>query len=184
MRKVKTFVDNLIDLIYEKESILCVGLDPQVRFFPEYILQQGYNEAKDKSGFEPVARAIVIFNQAIIEAVVQYTVVVKPQRAFYEAYGPWGVWAFKKTVETCKSYGLLVLEDAKRCDGGDTAESYAAGHLGEVNVWNPDEDQLVKVPSLNVDAMTIMPGIGSSCVNPFLESPLLNVRSGSIAAVP
>lgn len=166
---MKSFVDKLIDLIYEKKSILCVGLDPQVRFFPEHILQQGYDEAKDKSGFEAVALAIVEFNQAVIEKITEYTVVAKPQRAFYEAYGRWGIWALEETIKICKENGLLVIEDAKRSDGGDTAKAYAAGHLSKVDVWNPDKDQLIKVPSLNVDAMTIMPGIGSSCINPFLE---------------
>jgi len=163
---MKSFVDKLVDLIYEKKSILCVGIDPQIQYFPEHILRQGYDKALNKSEFEAVALSIVDFNQAVIERITEYTVVAKPQRAFYEAYGRWGIWALEETVKICKENGLLVIEDAKRSDGGDTAKAYVAGHLGKVDVW---KGQLFKVPSLNVDAMTVMPGIGSSCINPFLE---------------
>jgi orotidine-5'-phosphate decarboxylase len=167
---MKNFIDKLIEEIREKKSILCVGLDPQIKYFPKHILGRGYNEAVDKSGFEPVARAILLFNQAIIEAVAEHAVVVKIQMAFYEAYGPWGIGTFEETIKVCKERGLLVIEDAKRSDGGDTAWAYANGHLGKVDIWKPDNNELIEVPSLNSDAMTVMPQIGTSCVKPFIET--------------
>jgi orotidine-5'-phosphate decarboxylase len=167
---MKTFVDKLIEEIQEKKSILCVGLDPQIKYFPKHILEQGYKEAVDKSRFEPAARAITLFNRAVIEAIAKYAVIIKPQRAFYELYGPWGIMAFEQTVKFCKEAGLLVLEDAKRSDGGDTAWAYAKGHLGNVGVWRRDSNDLLEIQSLNVDAMTVMPQIGSSCVKPFVET--------------
>lgn len=172
---MKTFVDSLVEAIEEKRSILCVGLDPQVRYIPEHILEQGYNEAEDKSGFGPVAQAIVIFNEAVIKAVAPFAVVAKPQMAFYEAYGHWGVWAFEETVEICRAEGLLVLEDAKRCDGGDTAKAYAAGHLGQVDAIhletiNPTKLAKLSKPSFDVDAMTVVPWIGEAGLTPFIEA--------------
>lgn len=170
---MKTFVDRLVDGMREKQSVLCVGLDPQVRFIPEQILGQGYQQAEDRGGFEPMAQAFVIFNKAIIEAVKPYVAIVKPQMAFYEAYGYWGVWAFEETVKFAKKQGLLVLEDAKRCDGGDTAKAYAEGHLGKVAIWDNQtrKTRLLRVlPSFYVDAMTVVPYIGTSCISPFAEA--------------
>lgn len=166
---MKIFVDELINAIQKKQSILCVGLDPQVRYIPKHILQQGYEEAEDKKGFEPEAQAIVIYFKEVIKAMVPYAVVAKPQMAFYEAYGHWGVWAFEKIVEISKRHDLLVLEDAKRCDGGDTSKAYADGHLGEVDVWDPTKSEIVKKLALNLDAMTVVPYIGTSCLTPFVE---------------
>ena len=167
---MNTFVDELIKEIYDKQSILCVGLDPQVRYIPEHILQEGSEEAKTGEKFEPVARAFVIFFRDIIKAVAPFAAVVKPQMAFFEAYKYWGVWAFEEIVKICKEHGLLVVKDAKRCDGGDTAKAYAAGHLGKVDVWDSIHNKIHSELSFDVDAMTIMPWIGTSCLSPFIEA--------------
>lgn len=174
MNEIRAFTDNLIEEIYKKESILCVGLDPQLRFFPKHVLEYGFEEAADKSGFEPAARAIVYFNREIIEEITPFTAIIKPNRAFYEQYGYWGIWALEETIKLCRKQGLLVLEDAKRSDGGDSSKAYSAGHLGKVDVWNKKEKKLVKIKSLDVDAITVMPHIGSSCLNPFLEEARLS----------
>ena len=166
--KIKTFVDKLIEEIQEKQSILCVGLDPQVRYIPRHILQRGYDEAKEKEGFEPTARAFVIYFREIINATAPFAVVAKPQRAFYE-YNHWIEWAFEEIVKICKQNNLLVIEDAKRCDGGDTSKAYADGHLGEVDIWDPIKSEIVKRPALDLDAMTVVPQIGTSCLAPFID---------------
>lgn len=166
---MKTFTDKAIDAIKGKESVLCVGFDPQVKYIPPEILQRAWLESKNTSGFEPVARAFVIFNSEIARAVAPYATFAKPQMAFYEKYGHWGVWAFEKTKTICEKLGLVTLEDAKRSDGGDTAEAYAEGHLGEVDVWSGETQEIVRRPSFNLDAMTVMAYIGSSCINPFVK---------------
>jgi len=164
--RMKTFVDELIDAIEEKQSILCVGLDPQARYIPKHILQQGCQAADEKEG---IAEAFIIFFEEVIKATAPFAAIAKPQMAFYEAYSNWGVWAFEEVEEICKEYNLLVLEDAKRCDGGDTSKAYADGHLGEVEVWDPVKSELVKKPGLDVDAMTVVPQIGTSCLAPFVD---------------
>ncbi|XOB42587.1 MAG: orotidine-5'-phosphate decarboxylase [Candidatus Nealsonbacteria bacterium] len=164
------FVDELIRVIRNKETILCVGIDPQVRYIPEHILRQGEKEATNPSDpFEVTCRAFVIFFREIIEAVAPYAAAVKPNIAFFEAYKYWGFKAFEKVVKICRQQKLLVIEDAKRCDGGDTAKAYAQGHLGLVEVWNPRESRITKVRSLDVDAMTVMPWIGEAGLKPFIE---------------
>jgi orotidine-5'-phosphate decarboxylase len=169
-KKMKTFVDELVKEIQKKQSILCVGLDPQLKYLPPHILDRGYDKARYHFEFEPEARAIVDYFEEIIKAVAPYAVAVKPQMAFYEHYGHWGVWAFEQIVKIAKENDLLVIEDAKRCDGGDTAKAYAEGHLGMVDVWNAKEQELTKeISPYDVDAMTVIPQIGSSCLNPFVE---------------
>lgn len=166
---MKTFVDELIEEIQKKQSILVVGLDPQARYIPTHILQRGYEEAKHPFNFEPMAHSIVLYFEEIIKAVAPYTIAVKPQMAFYEYYGYWGVWAFEQIVKISRENDLLVIEDAKRCDGGDTAKAYAEGHLGTVDIWDPVNQELTKEFSFDVDAITIVSAIGTSCLNPFKE---------------
>jgi len=89
--------------------------------------------------------------------------------AFYEKYGAWGVWAFQETKRICEEVGFIVIEDAKRGDGGATAEAYAEGHLGLVEKWDGNEREIIKVPSFNLDAMTVHGYIGSSCINEFVK---------------
>ncbi len=166
---MKTFTDKAIDAIKRDKSVLCVGLDPQVKKIPRHVLQKGWNKAENKKGFESVARAFVIFNREIAKAVRPYAPFAKPQIAFYEKYGHWGVWAFEQTKKICEDLGFVVLEDAKRSDGSDTAEAYAEGHLGRVDVWDGNHQKIIQMPSFNLDAMTVTAYIGSSCVNPFIK---------------
>jgi orotidine-5'-phosphate decarboxylase len=84
--------------------------------------------------------------------------------AFYEKYGSYGVAAFEKTVKYAKAKGLVVIEDAKRGDIGNTARAYADGHLGEVETLDGS-----LVQSYGVDFLTINPFLGSESLKPFLE---------------
>lgn len=164
----RTFTDRLIDEIRRKRSILCVGLDPQLRYMPLHLRQWAVETYGPTT--EAVGRLFARVMNEITDAVVDEAVVVKPQRAFYEGYDEWGAWAFKEVVAHAHERGLLVLEDAKRGDGGDTAEAYADGHLGEVPFWGDSPDTLSTRRSLsNVEAMTIQIQIGDSCVFPFVE---------------
>lgn len=147
---MKSFTDRQIDEIKKKKSILIVGLDPQLQYFPEsirIIADGGY-----------VGAALYLFNKGIIDAVEPFVVAVKPQMAFYERFGSIGVKAFEDTVSYAKGKGLIVIEDAKRGDGGDTAEAYAIGHL------YPDDAY-----GFDVDCITINVWIGDSCIAPFID---------------
>lgn len=163
------FSDKAIKGIIKKNSVLCVGFDPQLKHIPEHVLQEGWKQAKDKTGFEPIARAFVIFNTAIARSTVPFATFAKLQMAFYEKYGAWGVWAFEETKRICEEVSFIVIEDAKRGDGGATAEAYASGHLGVVEKWDGNEKKVVKVPSFNLDAMTVHGYIGSSCIDEFVK---------------
>lgn len=161
------FADRLIDAIITKKSYLCVGLDPQLRYFPPQLLKfvsQHYG-----NGFQSSAEAIFYFNMAVINATIEFAACYKPQIAFYEKYGRYGIVAYENTVAYLKSMGELVIEDSKREDGGDTAEAYAEGHLGMVDVVD-ESGELVKAHSLfDVDAMTITGWIDEPVIKPFVE---------------
>ncbi|MCL2859270.1 MAG: orotidine-5'-phosphate decarboxylase [Oscillospiraceae bacterium] len=94
---------------------------------------------------------------------------VKPQMAFYEMYGWAGVLAYQKTVEYAKSKEMLVIGDAKRGDIGNTAQAYAKGHLGKVDIGNGEE-----APIFDVDFLTVSPYLGDDTLQPFIDECIKN----------
>lgn len=161
------FADRLIEEVKLRKSYLCVGLDPQLRYFPPHLLKEAADISNNS--FEAVEYAILMFNKAIIDATAEFALCFKLQMAFYEKYGYHGVRAFERTVQYIKSKGMIRIEDAKREDGGDTAEAYAEGHLGQVEVIGKSGDLVVTVSPYNVDAITITPWIGEPNFKPFID---------------
>ncbi|OQY33614.1 MAG: hypothetical protein B6241_07385 [Spirochaetaceae bacterium 4572_59] len=102
------FFEKLEKVCQEKESLLCVGLDPRV----------------DSRSPGNAHRSIVEQNKRIIEATLPYTVCYKPNIAFYEVFGPEGLKALQETL-TFIPREVPVLIDAKRNDIGSTAQAYA-----------------------------------------------------------
>lgn len=68
-------------------------------------------------------------------------------------------------MEYARNKGLIVIEDAKRNDIGNTAQAYADGHIGMAKL---DEDREYRI--FGVDAITINPYLGSDGINPFLDT--------------
>ncbi len=161
------FADRVIKAIYDNMSYLCVGLDPQLRYFPPHILK--YCAKTYGPGLKSSAEAIIMFNRAIIDATNEFAFAFKPQMAFYEKYGHEGVRAFEETVQYALLTGKIVIEDAKREDGDDTARSYAEGHLGQVDVIGENGELVLIHNPYNVDAITITPWIEEPNFKPFLE---------------
>lgn len=92
------------------KSLLCIGLDPDPRRFPEKFQRQK----------EP----ILAFNKSIIDATADLACCYKPQIAFYASQG--AERELEKTISYLKDLQIPVLLDAKRGDVGTTAEQYAA----------------------------------------------------------
>jgi orotidine-5'-phosphate decarboxylase len=166
-----TFSDKLAMAIRQKQSILCVGLDPQLDYMPESLIREW--QFGDHKTFEYIAGLFLDFNRQIIDAVAPCAVAVKPQIAFYEQYGSAGLATLESTLDYAREKGLIDITDAKRGDGGDTANAYADGHIGEVLAWEggrSDEINLVRKPSpIRTDAVTIHVQIGDDCVMRFVE---------------
>ena len=74
-----------------------------------------------------------------------------------------GLVAFKKTVDYCKSKGLVVIGDIKRGDIGSTSSAYAVGHIGKVQVGSKT------YAPFDEDFVTVNPYLGSDGVNPFID---------------
>ncbi|MBP9718123.1 orotidine-5'-phosphate decarboxylase [Candidatus Gracilibacteria bacterium] len=155
------FADRLVAAIQKKGSPICMGLDPRLDRLPKFLLKA----AKEKKGetLEAAADAIFEFNKGLIDATHDLVPVVKPQFAFYVQYGSAGVRAFEETCKYAQSKGLLVIADTKSNDIGSTAEAYAQGIMGEVDVFGK------KVVPLGVDAVTVNPYLGYDGIKPFIE---------------
>ncbi|MBD3299767.1 MAG: orotidine-5'-phosphate decarboxylase [Candidatus Moranbacteria bacterium] len=167
----KTFVDKLIQNIKNKNSILCVGLDPQIKYLPRILKQEFQNAYPNK--IEAAARCILEFNQKVIDNIFDIAVCVKPQIAFYEQYGSFGLYAFEETIKYAQKKDLMVLADVKRGDGGDTALAYSNTYLGKIETL----DQSSLESQLNVDAVTLNISIGSACLDPFIEKIIENQKA-------
>ena len=135
--------DELFENIKRKKSFLCVGLDTDVRKIPQFLLEED----------DP----IFAFNKRIIDATAHLCVAYKPNLAFYESMGSFGLQAFEKTVEYIQTNypDQFIIADAKRGDIGNTSDMYARSFFEH----------------LKVDALTLAPCMGSDSVLPFLKYP-------------
>lgn len=155
------FADRLTAAIKQKNSVVCVGLDPQLENLPPVLLKKMAGQYGET--FEAAAWAYLEFNKGIIDSVADLAVAVKPQLAFYEELGHDGIWAFEETCKYARAAGLIVIADGKRNDIGSTAEAYARAFLGESNLFG-------KMKAVNtVDALTVNGYLGFDGIRPFLK---------------
>ena len=133
--------EELFKNIQRKRSFLCIGLDTDVRKIPQFLLEED----------DP----IFAFNRRIIDATAHLCVAYKPNLAFYESMGSFGILAFEKTVEYLRTHypDQFIIADAKRGDIGNTSDMYARSFFEH----------------LKVDALTVAPYMGSDSVLPFLK---------------
>lgn len=135
------FNQKIASIIKKNNSLLCVGLDPELAKFPKHLLKKK----------EPIFE----FNKSIIDATFDLVCAYKPNIAFYEAYGIDGLKQLKKTIDYLhKKYtDIPVILDAKRADIGNTARMYAKAMYEN---WG-------------ADATTVYPYLGLDSVIPYLE---------------
>ncbi len=133
---------DLIALIRERRSFLCVGLDTDPSKMPAHL--QGERDG------------VFRFNRAIVDATIDLCVAYKPNIAFYEALGLEGLRQLKLTMDYIHSLKkpVFTIADAKRGDIGNTSERYARAFL------DPKGD-------FNFDAITVAPYMGADSVQPF-----------------
>lgn len=133
------FISEIRSSWENKNSLLCVGLDPDINRISTHIRET------DEPIFE--------FNRAVIDATADIVCAYKPQIAYYAAYR--AEQQLEKTIEYIhKSHpGIQVILDAKRGDIGSTAEMYAREAFERYRA----------------DAVTVNPYMGGDTLNPFLE---------------
>jgi orotidine-5'-phosphate decarboxylase len=146
------FGDRLAKAVQTKGNPACVGLDPRLEQLPDGI------RVDRAASLEVQASAYEKFCCEVIDATYSLVPVVKPQSAFFEELGPYGVLALGRVCNYASSKGLIVLMDAKRNDIGSTATAYAKAYLGTSgqSAWG-------------TDALTVSPYLGSDTLQPFID---------------
>jgi len=138
-----------------------LGLDPD----PGALWPVG--AAAPRAGEAPVdaaGRAIREHCLALLEAVAEACVAVKPQLARFELLGAVGRAVLGDVVTHAHELGLLVIADGKRGDIDVTARAYAAGLFGGV------ETPFGKIDGLGADLATVNPLMGRDAVAPFVTA--------------
>jgi orotidine-5'-phosphate decarboxylase len=122
---------------------LCVGIDPHPG------LLEAWGLPVDAIGLER-------FAMTCVDALAPEIAVLKPQSAFFEAFGSRGVAVLERVIAESRAAGALVLVDAKRGDVDSTMAAYAAAYLGEGS-------------ALAGDAVTLSPFLGFGSLDPARE---------------
>ena len=133
---------------------LCLGIDPH----PELLRAWGLPNT---------AGGVAAFCDICVEAFAGFAV-VKPQVAFFEAYGSAGFAVLERTIAALRGTGALVLADAKRGDIGSTMAAYAAAWAGD--------------SPLAADAVTASPYLGFGALRPLLEVAAAHQRGVFVLA--
>ena len=154
-------IQKLISNIQKTKAPIVVGLDPMMNYIPQQVKEKAFQEFGET--LEGAAEAIWQYNKEIVDCTCDLIPAVKPQIAMYEQFGIDGMKAFKKTVDYCKSKGLVVIGDVKRGDIGSTSAAYATGHLGKVQVGSKTYS------AFDEDFATVNPYLGSDGIKPFME---------------
>ena len=118
-------------------SVLCLGVDPHPEALPE--------------GFPATVKGIERFCEVLIDAALPFVAAVKPNLAFFEAFGSSGIAALERLRGRVPA-DVMFVADAKRGDIGSTAARQAAA-LYDI---------------LGADAITANPYVGSEAIEPLL----------------
>ena len=133
-----------------RRGLLCPGIDPHPGLL-------------DAWGLSCDADGLRRFCDACVEVFADFAV-VKPQVAFFEAYGAAGFAVLEDTIASLRANGVLVLADAKRGDIGSTMAAYAAA-------WTADGP-------LAADAVTASPYLGFGSLQPLLDMVAADEEQG------
>ncbi|MEX2184213.1 MAG: orotidine-5'-phosphate decarboxylase [Chloroflexota bacterium] len=132
------YLDRLAARSQSTGTVLCLGLDPDASTLPD-----GFS--RDLTGLER-------FAALVLEAAIPWAAAVKPNLAFFEAYGSAGVAALERLRARIPD-DLPVIADAKRGDIGSTAARQAVALFD----------------ALGADAVTVNPYLGAAAIGPLLE---------------
>lgn len=132
------YLDRLAARTAAVGSVLCLGLDPDPRALP--------------AGFSPDVRGIEAFAGLLLDAALPFAAAVKPNLAFFEAFGSAGIAALERLRARVPG-DVPVVVDAKRGDIGSTAERQAEALFD----------------GLGADAVTVSPYLGSAALGPLIE---------------
>jgi orotidine-5'-phosphate decarboxylase len=134
----RPFPETVARAVERSDSLVCVGLDPDLSRFPDAI------RAERSAG-----AAIIEFNKQVIAATADYASAYKPNLAFYVQYGIEGFEALLETRALIPD-GIPAILDCKIGDISTTMEPFARAYLDEAGF----------------DAITVNPYLGSEGLAP------------------
>ncbi len=154
------FADRLAALVEERQSQLCLGLDPDPA-----TLDPG--SAGPEGGIaERAAEAIAAGCRRLIEQAGSACVAAKLQLACFERLGAPGWTALERTAEAAREAGLLVIADGKRGDVPISASAYSEALFGSTPTpWG-------EVRGLGADAATANPLAGGDSLEPLVAGAM------------
>lgn len=156
------FTDRLIDKIIKTQNHSIVGIDPHENIIPRFLWDSYYEDSGKR--LESISEILFQFSKEIIDNIYDIVPAIKPQIAFFERYGSYGLMAFERVCDYAMKKDLIVIGDVKRGDIGSTAEAYSHYYLGN------DEN------SISVDAITVNPYLGSDSIEPFVKDCIDNKK--------
>lgn len=141
----KGFGEHLVEA-GQRHGRLCVGIDPHRALLQAW-------------GLDVSVEGLQTFTMRCVEAFAGNVALVKPQVAFFEAFGSKGYAILERAIADLRDAGTLVLADAKRGDIGSTMAGYA-------QAW------LEPGSPLESDAVTVSPYLGFGSLQPAVELAL------------
>ena len=154
-----TYSQRLNSRVQQLGTSALVGLDPRWDWLPEEITDRA--NAAGGSELEVQARGFNYFCREIVDVVAPLVPAVKPQIAFFEQLGPYGVMAVQEVIRAARDQGLIVIADAKRGDIGSTAAAYA-------DAWLAGEDP--DAAPFAADCLTVNAYLGKDTLQPFVDA--------------
>jgi len=133
-----SYLERLADRTASVGTVLCLGVDPDPEALPE--------------GFSRDVAGVEAFATLLVRVAAPFAAAVKPNLAFFEAFGSAGLGAFER-VRSAIPPGIPVVIDAKRGDIGTTSARHAAALYD----------------ALGADAITVSPYLGEEAIRPLLE---------------
>lgn len=143
----------LNDLIVEKNSRICAGLDVKWEDIPNAFKKEfGWDDQKGEENMEDFSQIIYKYCEKYIDAVADIVPAIKINSAFFEREHLEDLYL--EVAYYAREKGLFVIGDLKRADIGSTSEAYAQAFLAT---------------GMPFDAITINPYFGTDGVMPFLK---------------
>jgi orotidine-5'-phosphate decarboxylase len=148
MHPAEPFADRLAAAVSAKRSPLCVGIDPRLDKIPADVRKAANGDAAD---------ALLRFGLEVLDLVGSIAACVKPNVAFFEAFGTAGMRAYAGILSGARARGVPTIGDVKRGDLGATAEAYAQAHLAHGGEFE-------------ADAITVNAYMGGDSLAPLIET--------------
>jgi orotidine-5'-phosphate decarboxylase len=131
-----------------RHGSLMVGIDPVYEDIPDCF----------KSGKSDAVQCLQDYCVFLIDTIAPHVGFIKPQSAFFEAFGSAGVGVLARIMAHARQKGLRIILDAKRGDISSTAAAYARAYL------TPGIGS-----DLEADCLTVNPFLGTDTVDIFVD---------------